>query len=389
MFVSALGLELIAFMNRIAFCANTAWNLANFRRPIIDALLKRGDQVTILAGADHSLSDLEKIGCQVVALPIDSKGTNPLRDLILQRQIKRSLEAHQPHVLLNYTIKPVIFGTRAACAMNIPVINTITGLGTTFIKDNWITRIVERLYRDALPRSHTVFFQNQDDLAEFGNRNLLRDVRPQIVPGSGVDLDTFEPSPVASSKPDTFLLIARILKDKGIGEFVEAARLLNADLPDTRFQLLGPLGVANRTAISEADVSAWVREGVVEYLGETNDVRPFIRRSHCVVLPSYREGMPRSLLEAAAMGRPIIATDVTGCREVVQDGSNGYLCNVRDPQDLAAKIRQFISLPHLKRQEMGQASRHLAESKFDVRTVVGTYLNLIDQVIASSVANKQ
>jgi glycosyltransferase involved in cell wall biosynthesis len=376
-------------MTRIAFCANTAWNLANFRRPTIEALLERGDEVTVLAGADHSSADLKSLGCEVVALPIDSKGTNPIRDLALQRQIKHCLARYQPHVLLNYTIKPVIFGTRAAATMNIPVINTITGLGTTFIKDNWITRIVERLYRDSLPRSHIVFFQNRDDLAEFTKRDLLRDVPTQIVPGSGVDLDMFEPSPVASSKPDTFLLIARVLKDKGVEEFVEAARVLRAQHPDARFQLLGPLGVANRTAISEAGVSAWVQEGVVEYLGETDDVRPFIGRAHCVVLPSYREGMPRSLLEAAAMGRPIIATDVTGCREVVEHGNNGYLCNVRDPQDLAAKIRQFISLPLQKRQEMGQASRQLAESKFDVRTVVGTYLNSIDQVIASSVANKQ
>jgi glycosyltransferase involved in cell wall biosynthesis len=371
-------------MNRIALCANTAWNLANFRRPIIEALLERGDQITVLTGVDHCFNDLEQMGCQTVALPIDSKGTNPVRDLLLQRQIKHCLADCQPHVLLNFTIKPVIFGTRAANTLNIPAINTITGLGTTFIKDNWITRIVERLYRDALPRSRTVFFQNQDDMAEFAKRDLLRAVPTQTVPGSGVDLDMFEPSPVASSKPDTFLLIARILKDKGVEEFVQAARLLKAHHPETCFQLLGPLGVANRTAISEADVSAWVKAGLVEYLGETDDVRPFIRQAHCVVLPSYREGMPRSLLEAAAMGRPIIATDVTGCREVVDQGSNGYLCNARDARDLAAKIRQFISLPHQQRNEMGQASRHLAQKRFDVRAVVRTYLNSIDQVISSS-----
>jgi glycosyltransferase involved in cell wall biosynthesis len=377
-------------MTRIALCANTAWNLSNFRRPLIEALLARGDEVAILAGADHSLADLERLGCTVVALPIDSKGTNPVRDLMLQRQIKRSLGRHQPRVLLNYTIKPVIFGTRAASQLDIPVINTITGLGTTFIKDNWITRIVERLYRDALPRSHAVFFQNRDDLAEFTDRDLLRDVPTQIVSGSGVDLDMFASSPVAASKPDTFLLVARILKDKGVEEFVEAARLVKEHHPETRFQLLGPLGVANRTAISEADVSAWVKEGVVEYLGEADDVRPFIQQATCVALPSYREGMPRTLLEAAAMGRPIIATDVTGCREVVDHGSNGYLCSARDSHDLAAKIRQFIRLPHQQRQEMGKASRQLAEGRFDIRTVVNTYLHSIDQVIASSsVAIKQ
>lgn len=377
-------------MTRIALCANTAWNLANFRRPLIEALLQRGDQVTILAGADHSLASLERLGCEVDALALDAKGTNPVRDLMLQRQIYRLLEWRQPQVLLNYTIKPVIFGTRAASQLNIATINTITGLGTTFIKDNWITQIVERLYRDALPRSHRVFFQNSDDRAEFNRRDLLCDVPTQIVPGSGVDLDMFAPTPVPSSKPDTFMLIARILRDKGIEEFVEAARLLKAQYPDIRFQLLGPLGVANRTAISEADVAAWVKEGLVEYLGETDNVRPFIRQAHCVVLPSYREGMPRSLIEAAAMGRPIIATDVAGCREVVDHGSNGYLCSARNAQDLAAKIRQFIGLPHQQRHEMGQASRQLAEGKFDVRTVVRAYLTSIDQVIASSaLANKQ
>lgn len=365
-------------MPRIALCANTTWNLANFRRPIIEALLARGDQVVVLAGRDGSVGDLAQMGCEVVTLPVDSKGTNPARDMILQLRIKRLLGRYRPDVLLNYTIKPVIFGTRAASALNIPVINTITGLGTTFIKDNWITRVVEGLYRGALPRSNKVLFQNEDDLAEFRARRLLGNVSTQVVPGSGVDLATFPESPVPGTGPDTFVLIGRVLKDKGVEEFVEAARLLKAHYPATRFQLLGPLAVANRTAVKQETLQAWIEHGVIEYLGATDDVRPFIEKAHCVVLPSYREGMPRSLLEAAAMGRPLIATDVTGCKEVINHGQNGYLCLARDPEDLASKMRQFIELSFQQRQEMGRESRKLAQDRFDVRKVVKTYLDLID-----------
>lgn len=367
-------------MHRVAFCANTAWNLANFRRPIIEALLARGDQVIVLAGHDGSTDRLKEMGCEVVTLPVDAKGTNPLRDLTFQHRMKRWLLHHRPDVLLNFTIKPVIFATRAANALDIPVINTVTGLGTTFIKDNWITRIVEHLYRDALPRSNMVLFQNQDDHAEFSERDLLRDVPTQIVPGSGVDMTAFAATPVPSGRPDTFLVIARLLKDKGVEEFVEAARLLKAHYPETRFQLLGPLGVANRTAIAEQQVTDWVNEGLVEYLGETDDVRPFIQQAHCLVLPSYREGMPRSLLEAAAMGRPLIATDVTGCREVVNHGINGFLCMVRNPEDLALKMRQFIDLSYKARQQMGRASHVLATEQFDARKVVATYIELVDNL---------
>jgi glycosyltransferase involved in cell wall biosynthesis len=369
-------------MARIAIAANTAWNLANFRRPIIEALLARGDQVIVLAGPDGSHEDLRQMGCEVVVLSVDARGTNPVRDFLLQRRIKHWLASYRPHVLLNFTIKPVIFATRAATALDIPVINTITGLGTTFIRDNWITRVVERLYRNALPRSGMVLFQNPDDRAEFEARDLLKDVPVNIVSGSGIDLSAFPFSPIPRAGPDTFLLIARVLKDKGVEEFVEAARLLKAYYPDSRFQLLGPLGVANRTAISKPQVDVWVEEGLIEYLGATQDVRPFIEKAHCVVLPSYREGMPRALLEAAAMGRPLIATDVTGCREVVDHGLNGFLCSVRNPEDLAFKMRQFIDLSYRQRQQMGRESRKLAEDRFDSRKVVADYLDLIDRFMA-------
>jgi glycosyltransferase involved in cell wall biosynthesis len=206
--------------------------------------------------------------------------------------------------VLNFTIKPVIYGSLAACALSVPVINTITGLGTAFIKDSWITKIVERLYRKALPRSNHVLFQNSDDLDLFREHNLLGTVPTGLVAGSGVDLSEPAVVPVPHKGPVTFLLIARLLRDKGVEEFVEAAHALKTHYPDAPFQLLGPLGVANRTAIAEEQLQQWVTDVIVEYLGSTDDVRPFIAKAHCVVLPSYREGMPRVLLEAAADGTP-------------------------------------------------------------------------------------
>ena len=365
-------------MARIALSANTAWNLANFRRPIIEALLERGDEVVVVAGQDDSQVRLQDIGCTVLNASVDAKGSNPVRDTALALELRRYYSRTKPDAVLNFTIKPVIYGTLAASSLGIPVINTITGLGTAFIKDNWITRVVETLYRQALPRSAQVLFQNGDDLELFRNRNLLGSTPFSLVAGSGIDLEHFAPSALPGETAVTFLMIARLLRDKGVKEFVEAARIIKAEHRDVRFQLLGPFGVENRTAITNDELVTWVNEGIIEYLGTTDDVRPFIARSTCVVLPSYREGMPRVLLEAAAMGRPLIATNVTGCREVVDHGINGLLCAARDALDLAHKMQDFLGLDHVERQRMGDASRGLAETHFDVHKVVQQYLDLVD-----------
>jgi glycosyltransferase involved in cell wall biosynthesis len=180
-----------------------------------------------------------------------------------------------------------------------------------------------------------------------------------------------------------FLLIARLLRDKGVGEFVEAARVLRREGVDARFQLLGPLGVANRTAVPRAELDAWVGEGLVEYLGEKEDVRPWIAKADCVVLPSYREGTPRVLLEAAAMGRPVIATDVPGCREVLEEGVNGLFCRVRDSADLAEKMRRMVKMTRGERAAMGMAGRAKMEREFDQRIVIGRYMEAIDEAMRS------
>jgi glycosyltransferase involved in cell wall biosynthesis len=198
-----------------------------------------------------------------------------------------------------------------------------------------------------------------------------------LLPGSGIDLDRFAPAPQPVGPP-TFLLIARLLGDKGVREFVAAARSLRAQLPDARFQLLGPIDEGNRTAIARAELDEWIAQGAVDYLGETDDVRPYVSEASAVVLPSYREGLPRSLLEAAAMARPLIATDVPGCREVVEDGVNGILCQARDADSLAKAMKTLAEAPVSKRSEMGEAARRKVQDQFSETIVIRAYLDALD-----------
>jgi glycosyltransferase involved in cell wall biosynthesis len=261
------------------------------------------------------------------------------------------------------------------------VVNNISGLGAVFIKDGWLTRLVRGLYRLALSRSTRVFFQNEDDRQLFVEGGMVRFEQTDRLPGSGVDLAWFTPVPMPhNGERVRFLLIARMLWDKGVGEYAEAARIVRKRYPQVEFCLLGFLDVQNPAAISRKQMAFWVEEGVVIYLGVTDDVRPYIAASHCVVLPSYREGIPRSLLEAAAMCRPIITTDVVGCRETVDEGVNGYVCQPRDATGLAEKIEQMICLSPDSRAEMGRRGREKVEREFDERFVINRYLEVIEQI---------
>jgi glycosyltransferase involved in cell wall biosynthesis len=367
---------------RIALASNTAWYLFNFRRGLIAELLRLGHRVVTLAPPDPFSARLAALGCEVVDLPMDNMGANPLRDLSTWRRFGRAYRRAKPDVALHFTIKPVIYGTLAARTLGVPAVNTITGLGTAFLRGGPLQTVVEGLYRVSQRWPAHIFFQNPDDLGLFLDRRLVPSDRVGRLPGSGVDLERFAVRPCPEGAAPVFLLIARLLWDKGVGEFVEAARILRRDGVDARFQLLGPLGVANRTAVPRADLNRWVSEGLVEYLGETDDVRPFIEHADCAVLPSYREGTPRTLLEAAAMGRPLVATDVPGCREVLEDGVTGLLCRVRDPEDLAAKLRRVTEMAPEERARMGLAGRTKMEREFDQRIVIRRYLEAIDGAMA-------
>ncbi len=366
---------------RIVISINTSWNIFNFRAGLIRALVAAGYEVVAVAPPDAWSARLAELGCRFVPLPMDNKGTSPVRDFGLMLRYRRVLAAERPAAFLGYTVKPNVFGSLAAHSLGVPTINNISGLGTAFIRRSWLTSVVKLLYRSALGRAARVFFQNEDDRALFVTENLVPAARTDVLPGSGIDLTRFTPTPLPAAEAcPVFLLIGRLLGDKGVNEYAEAARLLRRTHPGARFQLLGYLDVENGTAIPRASVEGWVKDGIIEYLGDTDDVRPFIAAADCVVLPSYREGTPRTLLEAAAMARPIVATDVPGCRDVVDAGVNGFLCAARDAQSLAAAMEKVIALAPAERAAMGAASRHLAETRYDEAIVIARYLEAIAAV---------
>jgi glycosyltransferase involved in cell wall biosynthesis len=368
-------------VKRILIVSNYGWTLFNFRRRLIDTLLNESLDVWIQTEFDGYESRLGLPPTRTLPLDIDRKGVSPFRDVCTVGSVLRAIRTVNADVCLLYTIKPIVYGGVACRIARIPYVANVTGLGTAFIGKRWIRWIAILLYRTGLRSASRVFFQNKVDMALFLEHGMARPEQSSLLPGSGIDLDRFSVAPYPDSQDMSFLLIARMLRDKGVGEFVEAARIVRTTFPQTRFQLLGPVDAVNRTAVSRDTINSWVREGIVEYLGETDDVRPFIAAAHCIVLPSYREGTPRSLLEAAAMGRPVIATDAVGCRDVVDDGSTGFLCKVADAEDLARSMVAMLALSVKDRAEMGLKGRTRVERVYDERIVINEYLQLVRSLV--------
>lgn len=374
---SCLAPEGVTLSKTIVLSANSDWNIANFRQGLIRALRSAGYEPAVIAPQEPAAdARMRELGVQRFSVRIERSGANPFSDLQLFAQYRRLLKRLRPAGYLGFTIKPNIYGSLAAASLGIPAIPNVSGLGTAFIRQGALQQIVTRLYRTAFRRVPVVFFQNDEDRDLFLRHRIVRREQARVLPGSGVDLKRFGPAPQAANRA-TFLLIGRLLGDKGIREFVEAARLLAPELPDARFQLLGPIDEGNRTAISRNQLDCWVAEGAIEYLGTTDDVRPFIAAATAVVLPSYREGLPRSLLEAAAMARPLVATDVPGCRDVVREGVNGFLCRVGDPVSLAGAMRRLAQLRPEQRLAMGEAAQRGVQQRFSEEFVVRAYLEVL------------
>lgn len=366
---------------RIAILGGAARDLVNFRGHLIGELARRGHTVYGIApgGTPEIRADLEGLGATYIPIALDRTGLNPFKDLLSLFRLRVLFRRLRLEVLLAYEIKAVVFGTLAAKGAGVPKrFAMITGRGTTLqgeastLKERLVRRAVKALYRFALRRSSGVLFQNGDDLAFFAKERLLPDGLPRaIVNGSGVDLDHFAPVPLPEG-PATFLFVGRLLRDKGLGEFVEACRDLSARGVSARFRILGPLDT-NPNAITAAQVDAWTRDGIVEYLGEARDVRPALAAAHALVLPSYGEGTPRSVLEAMSMGRAIVTTDAPGCRATVRHGRNGLLVPVRDSAALAAAMAELAGDRGLV-ERFAAESREVAASKYDVRLVTADIL---------------
>ncbi|WP_250452090.1 glycosyltransferase family 4 protein [Caballeronia sp. ATUFL_M2_KS44] len=370
---------------RIALVCNTAWAIYTYRRGVLRMLTQQGAQVTIIAPRDRTFEPLIEMGCRCVELPVASKGTNPREDLKTMMALYREYRATRPHLVFHYTIKPNIYGSLAAMLARVPSIAVTTGLGYVFIQKSRTAQVAKRLYRFAFRFPREVWFLNRDDHQAFVDENLLAHPdRARRLHGEGVDLDEFALEPLPRREDFVFILIGRLLWDKGVAEYVEAARRLRQRYPHARFQLLGPVGVDNPSAISRTDVEQWERENIVEYLGEANDVRPLVAAADCVVLPSYREGVPRTLMEASAMGRPIVATDVPGCREVVEHGVNGLLCEVKSADSLTEQLERMMTLPMEAREAMALRGREKVAHEFDEKNVVERYKSTIHAITGIS-----
>ncbi|MER9468206.1 glycosyltransferase family 4 protein [Mesorhizobium sp. M0482] len=360
---------------------NLAWNIVNFRAGLVRALIAAGYRVTVVAVADGYENRVVELGCDFIPVKMAEHGTSPLEDIKLMFQYYKIFKVLRPDAILSFTIKPNIFGSLAANWLSIPVINNVPGLGSAFSGNGLVKLVVERLYRISFRRAVKVIFQNEQDRELFSDRRLVEPKKALVVPGSGIDLSHFQNSRRStndnSAEGLTFIFVGRLLREKGVVEFVEAARLVKRLRPTLRFQILGFVAEGS-TAVTHAELVAWQEAGIIEYLGSSDDVRPFVQNADCVVLPSfYREGTPRSLLEAAALSRPIITTDWVGCRDVVDDGVNGYLCRVKDHTHLAEQIIKFIALSPAQRIIMGVAGRAKVERQFDEKIVVRRYIDIL------------
>lgn len=365
---------------KVIIALNSSWNLVNFRANLIRAIRDSGRDVVALAPDDGYSKQVESLGCRFVNLPMDTAGTNPVRDALLVARFFRIFTVERPICVLAYTAKPNIYGSIAARLAGVPVINNIAGLGTAYMRAGLLRTIVSRLYRIALGRTRRVFFQNLDDLRMFVEEGLVEEAATERLPGSGVDLQHFLPRPLPDRTFTTFLLISRLLWDKGVGEFVQAARIIKSRHPETRFQIVGFALPGHPAGVPSGVLDKWTASGLIEYGGGCDDVRPWVENADCIVLPSYREGVPRSLLEAAAMARPVITTDAPGCRDAIEDGVSGLLCHPRDANSLAARMEEFLQLSRADREQMGRHGRRRVEQLFDERIVINRYLEEIQAI---------
>lgn len=350
---------------------------------MLEEFVKAGHDVAVCAPENNPefIEKFSKMRIAFIPFPLVRNGMSPTKDLSALRFLVRTLRKIQPDVVFSSSTKPVIYGSLAARLAGVPrFFSMISGVGYAFIelgfKRKLINLLVRALFRLALKKNVSVFFQNTDDRDLFVRLGLVYKAQTVLINGSGVDLTHFHPVPVPPQKAPVFLLICRLVKDKGVVEYVEAARTVKSRTPEAAFHLLGPFDSNNPSAVSKQEIEMWEKEGVIHYCGETEDVRPFLAASSVFVLPSYYEGTPRSTLEAMATGRPILTTDVAGCRETVIDGKNGFLVPLQDAKALAEGMERFIENPELI-VTMGEASRNYAVEKFDVDKVNAKILKVM------------
>lgn len=358
-------------MARVVLAASYTRSLINFRGDMIKNWLEMGHEVYTCAPETGYEEQIRALGASFTPVRLKRTGLNPINDAIYFYDLVRLFRKTKPDIVFSYTIKPVIYGSLAASLCSVPgIFSMITGAGYAFEdgRNPLLKKVLHGLYRTALSKNNAVIFQNPDNVALFKGLKLLgEDQQVHMVNGSGVNVEKYQFSQ-PPKEPFRFLLIGRLIPEKGIREYAEAAKEVKKLCGNkVSFGLLGPLE-KRLGSISEEEVAKWQQEGIIEYYGATDDIRPYMQETTVYVLPSYHEGTPRTVLEALAMGRPVITTDAPGCRETVIDGENGFLVPVRDVPSLAKAMLRFLENPDLVH-AMGAAGRKIAETKYDVRKV--------------------
>lgn len=366
---------------KVAVIENHALASNTIRKELMDAITKEGHQLSILTGNSDSFKDAQARGVDMH--DVGSSIQDP-RDIVKHLFVlRKTLKTIKPDCVLTFTIRPAIYGNIVTRTLGYPTLSNITGIGPLFENNGYAYRAARALYKVALKKTKKIFFQNYDDLNLFVEKGYIKKENSIKIPGSGINYEKY--SPRAKTVQDNkfrFLFISRLIKDKGVFEYVEAARIIKKKYPEVVVQLLGPLWLQNLkdNAVTEADLKAWKEEGCIEYLGETTDVRNFICNADCVTLPSYREGTSNVLLESASMEKPLVSCNVTGCKEIIEDGNTGFLCKARDAEDLADKMIKMYELTDQERIEMGKKGREKVIREYAKKIVIDAYLKEIKAI---------
>lgn len=371
----------------LAFVSNSCWSVYNFRLDIIRQFLQDGFVVLIIAPKDaytEKLLSLSKIGeIKYKEILFQNSVVHPFSDWMLYRQLLQIYKAESPDIIFHYVTKPVIYGSMAAGKLGIPSVAVITGLGYVYIKDSLLSTIVSSLFRFSLRKTMQVWFLNEENALLFEKKNIISKQKIRILPGEGINTERFKPSVSTAGNTFVFIMVSRLLWSKGVGCYVEAARMLKARGIAARFYLLGKLEAVHPDAVGIETIQDWDHAGLIEYLGESDEVPDHLGKADCFVLPTYyQEGVPRSIMEAASMELPVIASRQTGCNLVVQDGITGYLFDSKDPLDLAHTMEKVMMLDPPSRKEMGKKGRELMQSTFHKDIVINIYQETVREFLS-------
>jgi glycosyltransferase involved in cell wall biosynthesis len=369
---------------KVTLIANTTWYIYNFRENLIKSLLEDNYIVTVIAPFDKYTVKLENLGVKLTNINIDSKSKNILKEIQLIFNFYKLLKKENTDIILNFTAKPNIYATIVAYILNISIINNIAGLGIGFVKNNFTSLVLKKLYKFSQKKADILFFQNNIDQDLFIQKRIISKNKALLLPGSGVDLIKFKQSPLPNLHGEkfTFLLVARMLYSKGVEDLIKASSMLyNSGIKNFRIQLLGMCDSSNIDSIPMIVMTEWSKLEFVDYLGVSDNVYEHIKKSHCVILPTYyREGTPKSLLEALSVGRPIITTNMPGCKDTVLENKNGYLVRPNAPEKLAKTMKIMINSDVKVLENMCKESRELAENRFDETIIINTYINTIKKI---------